>query len=613
MNLKSMTSPTINLRTKVYGALCGAVAGQSVAILIILRNPVFFDHLWWTLLLLGPVPAGLGLLSGQVYSLVAHRIRRQEWIPSPAEKRTLALLVLGLLSSAVTIRHVSHTAADTPLGHLSPELLIVGLDGATWDIIDPMMEAGDLPTFVKLCKTGARGTLETLSPIRSPLIWTSVATGRAPEDHGITGYYGTRNDLKSARLWDVAHDHGKRVGLFRWLVTWPPDKQFEFTVPSWLARTPETWPPKYQFIQELDLNQDETGGSPSLSCILRGGVLHGFRITTTVDLISSWVREPSKTEEAFIERHMRCVEPSVDVFLYLLRKYQPDVTCLCLYGTDQLGHRFWKYFDPEPFGDVEVDQQEHYGEVIPEYYRLADRALGRILAVLPSTTVIVVSDHGMGPDLASPARYVFRMDRILHEAGLTGRFTVTFVQRRYILHPVAHLTPEELKSTRETLERIHLCESAEPIFRVELEEDGTIILNPMMGMVVDPEAPLHTTRGVIVNDNILSPDEAVEVRHLSGSHRSNGIIILKGSAIRPGADTRDATVLDIAPTALALLGLPVSREMPGRILEEVLQENFLAQHPVEIVDSFPPPPPIERHRASDAAVTERLRALGYVD
>jgi hypothetical protein len=219
----------------------------------------------------------------------------------------------------------------------------------------------------------------------------------------------------------------------------------------------------------------------------------------------------------------------------------------------------------------------------------------------------------MGPDLASPARYVFRMERILQKAGLDGRFTVTFVQRRYILRPLAHLTPQELKSAQATLERIHLHENTEPIFEVETEEDGTITLNPRMEMVVEPSAPLQNTQGIVINEAVLRPNEAIEVRHLSGKHESKGILILKGPAIRRGTETKDATVLDIAPTALALLGLPVSREMSGRILDEVFQEDFLAQHPVEMVDSFPPPPPIAREKASDAGIAERLRALGYAE
>lgn len=592
--------------------LFGLLAALLASVFILWRNPVFFDHLGWTVFFVSVLPAVFGLLSSEVYCLAVCRGREEGPHTSPKETRILALLVAVFVSGSIVLWHVSRRATRAPLAH-PPELLIVGLDGATWDIIDPMIEAGDLPVLADLCRAGVRGPLETLSPIWSPLIWTSIATGRNPEEHGITSYSMTRSDLKSARIWDIARDQGKRVGLFQWLITWPSERSFAFCIPSWLAHTPETWPPEYRFIQELNLNQTESGGSASLLYILCQGTLHGLRIETTVSLFSDWITSPSDTDGAFIDQHMRYVEPSTDVFLHLLRKYEPDVACFCLYGTDQLAHRFWKYFDPEPFEDVDEDERSRFGSVIPDYYRLADRALGRVLAAAPEATVIVVSDHGMGPDLAAPARYVFRMDRILQEAGLAGRFTITFAQRRYLLSPVSPLTVEELRSALATFKGIHLYESDDPIFQVDLNEDGTIILNPMMDMVVGPEVPLYTTRGIILNARLLKIEEAVEVRHLSGSHRAMGIVILKGQAIRRGGATEGATVLDIAPTALALLGLPVSREMPGRILKEAILEEFWQQHPVKTVDSFSPPPPVKEIEADKSDLIRRLRALGYVE
>ncbi|MFH1742763.1 MAG: alkaline phosphatase family protein, partial [bacterium] len=389
---------TANWTARLWGAACGGIAGLSVAAAIAVKNPVFFDHLGWTLLSVWFIPVIVGFLVGSVWSLVRQRpIREQS--SSASRKAVLAGSHILLLIACLSLWLWSRANATRPLGPSWPDLLIVGLDGATWDIMDPMMESGELPHLAELCKTGALGPLESLSPIRSPLIWTSIATGRYPEDHGITGYYETRSDLTSSRLWDVAHARGKRVGLFRWLITWPPDRQFEFTIPSWLARSPKTWPAQYQFIQELDLNQNEIGDPASVTEILHGGIFHGFRIKTAADLAFDFIRSPSDTDESFVRQHMRSVEPSIDVYLHLLRRFHPQVTAVCLYGMDQLAHRFWNCFAPEGFDSVDETRQRLYSDVIPAYYRLADRALGRVLAVLPQeTTVIVLSDHGMGPD-----------------------------------------------------------------------------------------------------------------------------------------------------------------------------------------------------------------------
>ncbi len=582
------------------GALCGGIAGLLAAGFILFHNSVFFDNLGWTLLLLAfPVA---GLILGSILRLV----RRDE--SGTGERRKLAGSLIAFSVLYAGFWWWSSYAIDIPLEGDAPDLIVIGLDGATWDIIDPMIEDGELPNLAQLRESGASGPLETLAPIWSPRIWTSLATGREPENHGITGYYKTRADLSAARMWDVAYSEGKSVGLFRWLVTWPPDKRFEFTIPSWLARSPETQPPEYAFIQEFLLDESESPWAQTI----HHGVFNGFRISTVVDLLRNASRTPSDPDRLFVHHHFASVAPTVDLYRHLLREYQPEVTCFCLYGTDQLGHRFWKYFQPKEFENVDSEKLRLYRDVIPDYYRLADWVVGEILSILTEqTTIIVISDHGMGPDPATPARYVFRIERILAEIGCGDRFSVSFAQRRYILHPQESTNEKEIASAREQLEEIHLLESEDPVFDVEQEQDGTLILNPAMPLVVSADPPLKTSKGIVIADKTFPIEEMVSIRDLSGSHRSEGICILRGPMIRPRAEIQSAGVLDIAPTALALLGLPLSREMPGRVLKEAIQDEFWESESLRYVDSFPAPPSLDANRP-DESIKERLRALGYV-
>ena len=393
MEIGKLFHRTIQFGPAFCGAFCGGIAGLLAAGFVLLQNPVFFDHLGWTLsLLLLPIA---GLIVGGFFELLGEHDRKARGI------KRLAVLFAAFAVLYTGMWYWSNYRLGTPLGEDGPELIIIGLDGATWDIIDPTIESGDLPNLARLRETGASGPLETLSPIWSPRIWTSLATGREPENHGVTGYYKTRADLTAARIWDVAQSEGKSVGLFRWLMTWPPDSRFEFTIPSWLARSPETQPPGYEFIQEFLLDETESGWVKTI----RSGVFNGFRISTTIDLLKNAIQCPSEPDRVFVHHHFASVVPSVDFYSYLLRKHRPDVTCFCLYGTDQLGHRFWKYFRPDEFENVDPEKFELYKNVIPDYYRLADRALGEVLSILPDqTTIFVVSDHGMGPDPATPAR-----------------------------------------------------------------------------------------------------------------------------------------------------------------------------------------------------------------
>ena len=594
--------------TRLIGFLFGGALAIPPTLFITFHNPVFFSHLGWTLFFIAFIPGLIGLIAGQGIALLFPRYRHFF-----LNLKIFILVCLLLISIWLGVWGVAVSRSSRTLGPAWPKLVVIGLDAATWDIMDPMIQAGDLPHLASLCRDGARGPLETLSPIWSPVIWTSIATGRLPEHHGITGYYGTRADLKCARAWDITASHGKRTGLFGWLLTWPPENQFVFTIPSWMARSTETIPARYSFIQELNLNRDSSRGDARPLNILFRGILNGWQIPTAIEYTNNPLQIPVDPDEAFIRQHFISVMPCVDVYLALLREQNPQVTCFCLYGMDHLGHRFWKDFDPTGFKESPQKPRPEYKYVIPDYYRLADAAVGRLLAVLPQeTTIVVLSDHGMGPDYAAPARYVFNMDRILEAAGMRGWFSVSFAQRRYILHPVIDLTDEQSERVRKTLRDLSLAEQETPLFEIS-DENGDMILNPQMEMLVDPESPLAVTEGLRVNGQLIPKEELYEIRHLSGSHRSNGILIVKGPEIVLGIRFQDAGVLDIAPTLLAILGLPVSKEMPGRVLEEMFLDGYLDRHPISWVDSYPPPPAVKDETGEEIHIDDRLRGLGYIE
>jgi len=594
--------------TSLIAFLFGCILTIPPTLFISFYNPVFFNHLGWTLFFITFIPGLFGLIAGQGTALFFPRCR--EFLPGT---KSIFIVVILLICVWFGVWGVAVSCSSRPLGPDWPELVVIGLDGATWDIIDPMLQAGDLPHLAALCRDGARGPLETLSPIWSPLIWTSIATGRLPEDHGITGYYGTRADLKCARIWDMAVSQGKRTGLFGWLLTWPPEEQFVFTVPSWMARSTETIPARYGFIQELNLNRDSSGGDVRPLSILFRGILNGWQISTAMEYTKNSRRIPTNPDEMLIRQHFSSVMPCTDVYLALLREQKPQVTCFCLYGMDQLGHRFWKDFDPTGFEESPQKPRPEYRNVIPDYYRLADAAVGRLLAVLPQeTTIVVLSDHGMGPDYAAPARYVLNMDRILEAADMPGRFSVSFAQRRYILHPLSDLTDSQRETARITLAKVRLAEQETPLFEIS-EENGDMILNPQIEMLAGPESPLAKTQGLVVEGQLIPKQELYEIRHLPGSHRMNGILIVKGPDILSGAQVRDAGVLDMAPTVLTVLALPVSREMPGRVLEEIFCEGYFDRHPISWVDAYPPPPAVTHDKENQIQIDDRLRGLGYIE
>ena len=111
------------------------------------------------------------------------------------------------------------------------KVLVIGLDGATFDIILPWIKQGKLPNFEKLISEGSYGNLTSTLPTVSPVAWTSFATGVNPGKHGIFGFLTdyestpvTRIDIKSKTFWEIASENGKRVIIMNVPMTYPPEE-----------------------------------------------------------------------------------------------------------------------------------------------------------------------------------------------------------------------------------------------------------------------------------------------------------------------------------------------------------------------------------------------------
>ena len=123
------------------------------------------------------------------------------------------------------------------------ELVVFGVDGATWSVIDDMTATGELPAFAAMRASGVSGHLRAPEPIFSPLVWTTMATGFEPSEHGIHGFNMTANAVKVPRFWNIAANQGHTVGIYKWLVTWPPEELTAgFMVPGWLAKSADAVP-----------------------------------------------------------------------------------------------------------------------------------------------------------------------------------------------------------------------------------------------------------------------------------------------------------------------------------------------------------------------------------
>jgi len=413
-----------------------------------------------------------------------------------------------LAAGAALVAAVGCRSVPAPTGD---RVLLIGIDAATWDVIRPLAAAGRLPTLARLVAEGWSAPLRSMEPTISPRIWTTIATGKLPEQHGIEGFLApaangspipvTSNLRRAETLWTIASRAGRTVDVVGWYVTWPVEPVNGVMVAD-------------RFIPE-ELDSALAGGPGSLTAEHPGV----YPVALAPELEGLFVRPEdfvTANERLFHKQFkMYPVDATRTAIAERLMTERPaDLTMVYLWGVDPTQHYFWKEYQPETWVGPPIDPTEQAlnRDRIPDYYRDTDEFVRRLLAHTgPRDTVIIVSDHGAGP--------------------------------------VTHYDPQKL---------------------------------------------------------------------ISGEHRIDGIILAAGYHVRHGTAAAEPSDLEVAPTVLHLLGLPAGRDMPGRVIEDMIDPAFLAAHPPARIRSWEPWRWPWRRRAhavpsgSDEEIKRRLRSLGYI-
>jgi len=461
---------------------------------------------WPTQLLIAVLGLGASLALGRFGSLAAVAVLSAGGatrLPQAALSRqrllplvTVAALLLGAGLGAASYlgARAGTEAPDFAVVPSGLRVRVLGIDGLDPRLVEPMVARGELPRLAALFARGARVRLR-VEPEQVPaIVWTTLATGRGPADHGIqsTGtrrlagmhtpvamgdegrfarLLGTTSDLlrltraqpPSAVLrsvkafWNVASEKGVRVGVVNWWATWPAD-----AVNGYL-------------VTDRALLRLEKGGPPDREAFP----------ATALDALRALPRSDGDRARLLDRFHW-------DAARALRGSSPPDLEAVYLPGLDiatmqQLGEA----------GSADLASLDARLAAVREHYRFVDGLVGEAVDSLAAGELLLV--------IGDPGR------------------------------------------------RARRAES-------------------------EPE----------------------------------GLLLLLGAAVSPG-DHGMATERDVAPTVLHLLGIPVSRELPGRVLEAALAPEFRATHPVRVVASYGRRPPARPAESGfDGAVLEELRSLGYI-
>ncbi len=325
-----------------------------------------------------------------------------------------------------------------PVSRSPRPLIVVGIDGATWDVIDPMMARGELPTFRRLAGRGTRADLITLLPLSSPVVWTTLATGRFGRHHNLLDHTypyvpGPKRRIDSTlrrvpAIWNVASHHSRTVGVVGYFATHPPEAVNGVMVSDRVAKGAAggVYPP--ELAAELQGEVDRLADGAVQQEIYRRYLPWSFdeyaihRPEDPYHEVTKIVRGRIHRQalyDEFIERTaLRLAPRGFDLFMVYLRM------------PDHAAHSTWLFFDDSEFEQrAPAFEKEMLQGVIPATYRQADRFLSELLAVVgDEANLVVLSDHGSGPTAgpwAPPSKlheiYLFsgshRPDGILLAAG----------------------------------------------------------------------------------------------------------------------------------------------------------------------------------------------------
>ncbi len=427
--------------------------------------------------------------------------------------RRLALL-LPLLAASCRGREAPPVAASGPA---APRVLLIGLDGADMRTIDRLVAAGRLPTFARLKREGASGRLASVEPMLSPIVWTSIATGRMPQDNGIFDFVEVRPDgtpvpITSDRrrvpaLWNLAGEFGKSSGFIGWYASYPAEKVAGFQVSDRLG---------FHQVRSESAVAGATFPEGLRAELLRDVGGPAVDPAATRARFSDASAAPESVAAADRLAELAKIHATSELYRRLTpalqRRYRPDLLAVYFETIDACGHLFMENAPPGLPG-TSADDNARFARTVDRCYEYQDEVLGDLLALEGANTVtIICSDHGFKSGGGRPKT--------------SGR-----------------------------------------------ADTGVAVL----------------------------------------WHRREGVILVHGASVAAGAEIRGATALDVAPTVLALLSIPLSRELPGRPLSAAFVPGTIPAEPARVDRYSPRPAPPERAAAAaDPEALKRLAALGYL-
>ena len=494
------------------------------------------------------------------------------------------------------------------------KVIVIGLDGGTWNIIKPLVKQGKLPTIESLMNSGCHGNLEsTIPPVTFPA-WKCYSTGKNPGKLGVFHFINldinkkkvftnTSESFKSKEIWDYLSDSGFKCGILDMPTTYPPKRVNGFMVshPLYYKNPNYTYPGSLEAELENELDY-------------RLNLENPFNVN----------------KDLAIEDAKKIIIQRFETASYLYKRYNPDFFHLTIFHIDPIQHYFWGYME---------SKNPTYGKIIEDTWMLIDKKLKKFLddVMDENTYVILMSDHGFR-SLEGEFNFsrwlinnmYLKFTKKINRLSILARFGFTLdnvffiLSKLKIINLIRALIPYSmqkklLRVIPSKKQKVNILDNLNSLvdwneskviciyeglyintdclkqkgidysmFREELinkireikNPDGKTVFNRIYkkedmytGAYTDIAPDLEIVHdGYLPVINLQDEEWNFNLTGWTAIHRLHGIFTICGPDIKKGMQL-DASIYDLAPTILHLFGMPIPKDMDGRVLKEIFKED----------------------------------------
>jgi predicted AlkP superfamily phosphohydrolase/phosphomutase len=517
--------------------------------------------------------------------------------------------------------------------------LIIGLDGASFNFIDPLVRGGKLPNLARLMTQGKSYYLNSTIPSNTPVAWTSMTTGQNPGKHGIFGFLNydhpgikvvSSRDNRARCLWDYLGSQGKASIIINLPFTWPPQK-----INGVMAC----------FDWAIINDKSILAEPPSVNAYIK---------EQSLDKIATFHHAEADPD---LERYHEIVMKESQFTLDIAHRFKWELLFVVFMVTDSVMHIYPTQKD-----------------MISEVYQIVDNAIGQLLTLidLSKDRVFITSDHGTKLfHRAYPVPAFFKEQRLLHlkssprniaQEALSNLFSPILAQYPLKLPTTVRNIYKKVtgrKATKISLRDI-VDRQQSPIFLSDENSRIDVLLRINDRSLANDRVrrklrqrifdPINRSEMIIQNawtsDEVYSgphvggaPDIILEMAEniaadidsssfykkprsypsLTGGHIRKGILIAAGNDISPALHRKNACVADITPTILHALQLSIPASLDGRVLQELFDpQSTLGNAPTYVEVHTQKSAPSDKTdevaftRDEEAQMKARLQKLGYL-